>query len=140
MDFSELKVGKNIVMKESICRIIDVALSAPGKHGHAKKKVTGVNLFNGSKYVEIFTHHSHITEATLIRNEYQGIMVEDDNYVVYMDENGEEKQDLLLTQEQADEVAKYDEFIICVTRASYIDDDETIHNFEKIENIKENKE
>lgn len=141
MDFADLKNGRHIVMKEDrICRITDVARSAPGKHGHAKKCVTGIDLFNGNKYIEIFTHHSHVIEPTIERCEYQGIMVDEDNYVVYIDENGEQQQDILLTEEQVSETEQFDEFVITVLKGYFMDSHDKKHNYEKVESIKDMKD
>ena len=43
-----------------MCKIIDVKFSKPGKHGGAKKVVTGIDIFSNKKYQETFLHSSLI--------------------------------------------------------------------------------
>lgn len=85
MDFSHIKVGAHIVLKDVYpCKITDVAFSKPGKHGHAKKSVTGVDVITDKKYEQIFTHHSIIKIPEITRTVYQLCDI-DDGFMSLMD-------------------------------------------------------
>jgi len=46
-----IKKGSYIVVDDVPCRITDIQTSAPGKHGHAKARVTAVGLLDDKKRV-----------------------------------------------------------------------------------------
>ncbi len=45
----DIKPGKFMLIDGVPCRVVDVETSAPGKHGAAKMRVTGIGIFDGSK-------------------------------------------------------------------------------------------
>jgi translation initiation factor 5A len=47
----DLKVGKYVVIDNVPCRVVELDVSKPGKHGAAKMRVTGIGIFNGEKKV-----------------------------------------------------------------------------------------
>merc|ERR1711916_295065 len=67
----------------------DVKLSRPGKHGHAKKFVTGKCVLTDKKYTEIFTHHSVFKYFTMASETYTLCAITDDDYLELMDNDGE---------------------------------------------------
>lgn len=44
-----LKVGKYVVLEDHPCRIVNIQISSPGKHGSAKAKIDAIGLFDGQK-------------------------------------------------------------------------------------------
>ncbi|MEM4389192.1 MAG: translation initiation factor IF-5A [Candidatus Micrarchaeia archaeon] len=46
----DLKVGKFVIIDGLPCKIVEIETSAPGKHGAAKMRVTGISIFDGSKH------------------------------------------------------------------------------------------
>lgn len=64
-------------------------LSRPGKHGHAKKFVTGKCVLTDKKYTEIFTHHSVFKYFTMASETYTLCAITDDDYLELMDNDGE---------------------------------------------------
>jgi translation initiation factor 5A len=47
---NHLKQGGHVVLDGHPCKITSIAKSKPGKHGHAKVVVTGVDVFTGKKH------------------------------------------------------------------------------------------
>lgn len=47
----DLKVGKYVVIDNIPCRVVEIEVSKPGKHGAAKMRVTGIGIFGGEKKV-----------------------------------------------------------------------------------------
>jgi translation initiation factor 5A len=45
----DIKVGRFLIIDGIACRVVDIEVSAPGKHGHAKMRVTGIGVFDGQK-------------------------------------------------------------------------------------------
>ncbi len=44
-----IKKGQWIVIDGAVCRVTDVQISSPGKHGSAKVRITAVGVFDGQK-------------------------------------------------------------------------------------------
>ena len=49
----EVKKGMVVMLKGHPCKVIDISVSKPGKHGHAKGKITGTDIFTALKYIDI---------------------------------------------------------------------------------------
>lgn len=52
-----LKKGNYIMIDEIACAVHDVQTSRPGKHGHAKHRITGIGLIDGKKRVTVTADH-----------------------------------------------------------------------------------
>jgi len=46
-----LQKGSYIVLEGAACRVVDMQVSRPGKHGHAKVRLTAVGMVDGKKRV-----------------------------------------------------------------------------------------
>ena len=68
---SSLRKGGHVVLKGRPCKIVETATSSPGKHGHTKVHLVGLDLLTGRKYEDICPG-SHKLEVPLVRKiEYQ---------------------------------------------------------------------
>ena len=83
MEFGKVTNGSKMLVKGHPCNIVNVDRSAPGKHGHAKKRLTGIDLFTNKKYEDVITHHSHLTEVECQKVTYNGLDM-DDGYLSLM--------------------------------------------------------
>ncbi len=45
----DIKTGRYILIEGVPCRIVEIEMSAPGKHGAAKMRITAVGIFDGHK-------------------------------------------------------------------------------------------
>ncbi|MFC1752911.1 translation initiation factor IF-5A [Thermoproteota archaeon] len=57
---SSLTKGSYIVMADAACKVSDIQVSRPGKHGHAKARITAVGILDGKKRVEVMPGHDHV--------------------------------------------------------------------------------
>ena len=55
-----LSKGNYVVIEGSPCKVVDVQVSRPGKHGHAKVRLTGVGLIDGKKRIVVAPGHDHV--------------------------------------------------------------------------------
>lgn len=46
----DLKIGKYVMMDDEPCRVVEMQVSAPGKHGAAKMRITGIGVFDSGKH------------------------------------------------------------------------------------------
>ena len=102
---SDVKKGTHIVMGEGRpCKVMEIATSKTGKHGHAKANITGIDIFNGRKYQDVCPV-SHSKEApTIKREEWIAMSVDDDGYIALVDKNGKMRQDLQLPKDSEDDI------------------------------------
>ena len=48
---NELRKGDSILVDDQfLCKVTEISLSAPGKHGHAKARIEAAEIFSNSKY------------------------------------------------------------------------------------------
>jgi translation initiation factor 5A len=53
---NELKKGDSILLEDKyICKITDITISAPGKHGHAKARIEAVGVIDDKKRIIIMS-------------------------------------------------------------------------------------
>jgi translation initiation factor 5A len=57
-EIREIKKGSFLIVDDHPCKIVSVDISAPGKHGHAKARIEGFSLFDGSRHSTISPTHS----------------------------------------------------------------------------------
>ena len=51
-----LMKGSYVMINGEPCRVVNIATSRPGKHGHAKSRIVGIGIFDGQKKEIIATH------------------------------------------------------------------------------------
>merc|ERR1712232_563240 len=94
------------------CKIVDIAVSKTGKHGHAKANITGVDIFTGKKYEDMCPTSHNMEVPNVARNEFQLLDLDaDSGSLSVLLENGDTKDDLNLPKdtdedkERADKIA-----------------------------------
>ena len=55
-----LKKGSTVVIEGIACKVTDTQISRPGKHGHAKVRLTAIGLIDGKKRVIVMPGHDNI--------------------------------------------------------------------------------
>ncbi|KAJ2785834.1 translation initiation factor eIF5A [Coemansia interrupta] len=97
MQCSALRKNGFVVMKGRPCKIIDMSTSKTGKHGHAKVKYTGVDIFTGAKYDDMSPSTHNVDVPNVKRDDYTLINVAD-GFLVLMNEAGDTKEDIKLPE------------------------------------------
>jgi len=59
-DAGSLKPGSYILMEGVASKVIDVQISRPGKHGHAKARISAVGLIDEKKRVAVMPGHDKV--------------------------------------------------------------------------------
>lgn len=100
--FAALKVGALALVKtDHVIRIADVAKSAPGKHGAAKKAVTGRCIFSDKTISCVFHPHTRFEHFTIERAVYTLVNVSADGFLVLMDDAGALREDIACPDDTA---------------------------------------
>merc|ERR1719355_570523 len=82
------------MLKEHPCKIVEIHHSKPGKHGHAKAHVVGLDIFTGKKYEDIFPTSHSIEVPVVVRSEYQVVSIGFSGSISVLLPTGELKIDL----------------------------------------------
>ncbi|KAJ6230064.1 eukaryotic translation initiation factor 5a [Anaeramoeba flamelloides] len=84
---SAFRKGGYIILKEHVCKIVDMKTHKTGKHGHAKINFTGTDIFTGNKYEELQSATHSMQEPEVTKDEYDVVDVQD-GFVSLMDMEG----------------------------------------------------
>ena len=85
----EIKKGMMCILKDDKpCKVLEVTTSKTGKHGHAKAKIVGVDIFTGKKYIDVHPTSHNISAPVVQTSTYLLTDIEDD-YCSLMTDDGE---------------------------------------------------
>lgn len=59
-DAGSMRPGRYMMIDGRPCEIVSIDKSAPGKHGHAKHRITGIDMLTGTKKMGIWTSHDKV--------------------------------------------------------------------------------
>jgi len=76
---SAFRKGGYILLKGHPCKVMEMTTSKTGKHGHAKVKFVGVDIFSGKKYQELMASTHNMPEVIVTKAEYTVLDINDDN-------------------------------------------------------------
>ncbi|OHS95401.1 translation initiation factor eIF-5A family protein [Tritrichomonas foetus] len=96
---NKLKKGGYVLLEGRPCRVVDIAKSKTGKHGHAKASIAGTDLFTGRRY-ETHLPTSHDIEVPIVeRQDYALINIEGNNTQL-LDLSGNMREDVELSNDE----------------------------------------
>lgn len=70
-----LQKGNYVIIEGIACRVTDTQTSRPGKHGHAKVRLTGVGLLDDKKRVIVMPGHDTIDSPIVEKRSAQVLSV-----------------------------------------------------------------
>ena len=73
----DLKVGRFVMRDGIACRVVDIEVSAPGKHGAAKMRITGIGIFDGQKKTLLKPSSGDIEVPVITKKKAQVVSVSD---------------------------------------------------------------
>jgi translation initiation factor 5A len=95
---SALRKNGYVVIKQKPCKIVEMSTSKTGKHGHAKVHLVGIDIFTGKKLEDVCPSTHNMMVPNVTRKEYEVVDVDSDGFLELMDESGEPRSDLKLTE------------------------------------------
>ena len=95
-----LKKGDLVMIKGHPCKVVSFSTAKVGKHGSAKAMITGIDIFSSSKYECTYSTGDNVDAPLLKRVEYTLINIEDDGFVILMNDAGETKEDIKLPEDE----------------------------------------
>jgi translation initiation factor 5A len=98
---NDLRVGSHIVISGNPCRIINIDKFKTGKHGAAKANITGLDIFNGNKYLASYPT-SHNAQGFKAEKTQYTLLDINDNCLSLMDNNGETREDINIPEDNSE--------------------------------------
>ena len=96
-----LKKGNYVIVDGAACVVSDTQVSRPGKHGHAKVRLTAVGIIDGRKRQIVMPGHDHIDVPIIDKRTAQVLSIHGDSVNV-MDLETYETFDLKIPGELKD--------------------------------------
>ncbi len=100
-----LQKGSYVVVDGAACRVTDTQVSRPGKHGHAKVRMTAVGLLDDKKRVIVMPGHDNIDVPIVEKKTAQVLSINADMANV-MDAETYETFDLKIPDELKDQMTE----------------------------------
>ncbi len=86
------------MIKGRPCKVLNIAVSKTGKHGHAKCNFTATDIFTGKKLEDMVPSSHGTTVPIVTKSDWEITYIDEDNSVTLMDEGGNEKVDVSLPE------------------------------------------
>ncbi|MAG15680.1 translation initiation factor IF-5A [Candidatus Woesearchaeota archaeon] len=93
-----LKSGSYLVMEGAACKVGNIQISRPGKHGHAKMRIEGVGILDGKKRIIVLPGHDHV-EVPVIEKKTAQVLSVQGNTANVMDSETYETFDIKIPEE-----------------------------------------
>ena len=100
-----LQKGNYVVIEGVACKVADTQVSRPGKHGHAKVRLSAVGLIDGKKKVIVLPGHDNIDVPIVEKKNAQVLSIAGDTANV-MDKESYETFDLEIPEELKGQVVE----------------------------------
>ena len=94
----DIKVGRFLLIDGVACKVVDIDISSPGKHGHAKMRVTAIGIFDGEKKTLLKPSDADIEVPNIKKKKAQVVSVSG-NIAQLMDSETYEVYDIKITDE-----------------------------------------
>jgi translation initiation factor 5A len=67
----ELKVGRYLLIDDSPCKIVDITMSKPGKHGEAKGRIVAIGVFDSQKHSVVYPVKHKVKVPMIVKKNAQ---------------------------------------------------------------------
>jgi translation initiation factor 5A len=98
-----LKKGSYVVLEGVASKVADIQVSRPGKHGHAKIRLTGVGLVDGKKRVIVAPGHDNI-DTPIVEKKNAQVLSVNGKMANVMDNESYETFDMNIPEELGEQV------------------------------------
>ena len=95
---NNIQKGSFIILEGAACKVVDVEISKPGKHGHSKVRVSAIGLVDDKKRITVMPGHDNVEVPIIEKRNAQVLSVQSDAANV-MDSETYETFDLKIPEE-----------------------------------------
>jgi len=99
LEAGQVKKGAHAMLKGFPCKVVDYSTSKTGKHGHAKAKITGLDIFTGKKYQELCPSTHNMNIPFVNRTEWTCTYIDEEGFAQLMNDQGDTREDLIINNE-----------------------------------------
>lgn len=100
---SSMQKGSYIVLEGAACRVVDVQVSKPGKHGHSKIRLSAMGLIDDKKRIVVMPGHDNVEVPIIEKKNAQVLSIQGNNANV-MDAETYETFDMVIPEELKNDV------------------------------------
>ena len=75
---NNVQKGSFIVLDGAACKVVDVEISKPGKHGHSKVRISAVGLVDDKKRIVVMPGHDNVEVPLIEKRTAQVLSVHGD--------------------------------------------------------------
>lgn len=105
VEVSTLQKGSYVIIDGAACKVTNTQTSRPGKHGHAKVRLSAVGLIDDKKRVVVMPGHDNV-EVPIIEKKNAQVLSIQGNAANVMDSTSYETFDLEIPEELKNEVVE----------------------------------
>lgn len=95
---NNVQKGNFIVLEGAACKVVDVEISKPGKHGHSKVRISAVGLIDDKKRIVVMPGHDNV-EVPIIEKRTAQVLSVHSGMANVMDSETYETFDLKIPEE-----------------------------------------
>ena len=95
---NNVQKGSSIILEGAACKVVDVEISKPGKHGHSKVRVSAIGLVDEKKRIVVMPGHDNVEVPIIGKKTAQVLSIHGDVANV-MDSETYETFDLKIPEE-----------------------------------------
>lgn len=116
---SSLRKGGYVILNNRPCKIVEISTAKPGKHGHAKIRMVGLDLFTKRKYEGLSPSTHNVDVPNVSKRDFQVIDLSDGELSL-LDDSGNLHRDIALPVDETlklrirDKFANEDDFLVTV--------------------------
>jgi len=103
-DVASIKKGSYMIIEGKACKVNDVQVSRPGKHGHAKYRIVAISLIDDKKYDVVMPHQD--VEVPIIEKKGAQVMSINGEVATVMDLETYETFELKIPEELKGQVTE----------------------------------
>lgn len=100
-----LQKGNYVIVEGTACRVTDTQVSRPGKHGHAKVRLTAVGLVDDKKRIVVMPGHDNV-EVPIVEKKTAQVLSIKGNTANVMDSESYETFDMEIPEELRGQVVE----------------------------------
>lgn len=133
---NQVKKGSFAILKERPCKIISVSISKTGKHGHAKCRFQGTDVFTGKTIEDVCPSTHNMEQPVLERDEFELIDIDDEGFLSLMGLGSDEmKEDMKLPEDDMGSQIQncFDDGSVLQLTVLVWGDEQAVISFKKIE-------
>ena len=95
---NQILKGNFILLGGVACKVVDVEISKPGKHGHTKVRISAIGLVDEKKRIEVMPGHDNV-EVPIIEKRNAQVLSVQGNTANVMDSETYETFDIKIPEE-----------------------------------------